>query len=195
MYYNIETVYENLQSHVNFFPKSTVFLFHATAWAFVKSPLLSLKADSENEKCFQVYQSYYEPDLKQNRQISRKMIVQHLGKLVHLHIPPLKLWAWMHFVRVDICVCAGACVWLFNSVFSSHVLTAASGDGELDMFLRKGRRQGAITLLFSPHNFFSFLVLLLHSAPLLRWRCKCFRQMSATSCLKPSTRAAELGKL
>ena len=38
--------------------------------------------------------------------------------------------------------------------FLSEVLTAVSGDGELDVFLRKGRRQGAITLLFSPHVFF-----------------------------------------
>lgn len=33
----------------------------------------------------------------------------------------------------------------------SNVSTAASGDGELDMFLRKGRRRGAITLPLSLH--------------------------------------------
>lgn len=68
------------------------------------------------------------------------------------------------------CVCVGVCVTV-QLDFLSDVLIAASGDGELDMFLRKGRRQGAITLLLSPHVFFFFpllLLLLTHVAPLLR---------------------------
>lgn len=65
--------------------------------------------------------------------------------------------------RVRVCVCARV-----QLDSPARILTAASGDGELDVILRKGRRQGAITLLFSPHVFFFFLLLLTHVAPLLR---------------------------
>lgn len=89
----------------------------------------------------------------------------------------------------SVCVCV-------RLDFLSDLLTAASEDGVRDTFLRKGRRQGAITLLtthfFSPPSSSS-------SSPTLLISCavepKCLRQMSAASCLKPSTRAAELGKL
>lgn len=103
----------------------------------------------------------------------------------------------MHVVRLHVCVHTYETLHLD---FPSELLKTASG--ELDMFLRKGRRQGAITLLavryfpFPPQLPLLLLLLLLtHVAHLLRSRRKCLRQMSAATCLKPSTWAAELGKL
>ena len=101
----------------------------------------------------------------------------------------------------DVCVCALACVCDSSTRFSLRCIDSSERRWRARHVSQKRQETGShhssplTTRFFSPSFLLLLLLLLTHVAPLLRWRRKCLRQMSAASCLKPSTRAAELGKL
>lgn len=63
-------------------------------------------------------------------------------------------------VRACVRACARSLTRASHLDFLSHLLKVVGEDGELNMFVRKGRRQGAITLL--PLRYFHPPLFLLH---------------------------------
>ncbi len=187
-------------SCVNFFPKKAHAVWDSCFWKYLSLWLISKIRIScvIISKCISIIVN---PTSNQRqRSFSSRLCsnLENLSSCTECHMLPAEL-CWKHFVRLDIwivCVCWRVCVWLFNVIFSQMYWQQRAEMESSTCFSEKaGDREPS--LFSSRHTFFfPFLLLLLtHVAPLRRWRRKCLRQMSAASCLKPSTRAAELGKL